>query len=76
MFRVACALAIASQLVLLALFVQPTGATAIAFSFAGTPLLGTAMVLGLVWWIRRRGRRGDATKRTGVGAGDGDRGAD
>jgi hypothetical protein len=52
--RLACALAIGSQLVLLALLLAPSGASAIAFSFLGAPLLATAMALGLLWWSRER----------------------
>jgi hypothetical protein len=52
--RAACALVLASQLVLLAMLVRPTGRTAIAFSFVGAPMLGLAVLLvALSWWRRR-----------------------
>jgi hypothetical protein len=61
--RVACALAIAAQLILLVLFSKPTGHSAIAYSFLGNPLLGVAVLLGLVWWWRNG--RGAARRDAG-----------
>ena len=43
----------------LALFVRPTGSSAIAFSFAGTPLIGAAVFIGFLGWARRRRRSSD-----------------
>jgi len=60
MLRAACALAIAALSLLIALFVQPSGATAIAFTFVGHPLMAAALLLGLLWWRRERSRRTDA----------------
>jgi hypothetical protein len=50
--RLACALAIATQLILLVIFLKPTGRSAIVYSFLGHPLLGVAILLGLIWWWR------------------------
>jgi hypothetical protein len=69
MLRAACLLAIAAQLVLIALFLHPSGRTAIAFVFVGHPLLAGALLLGLLWWRRNRGRN-DATMDPGARAGD------
>ena len=53
-FRAACALVLASQLVLLVMLLRLTGRTAIAFSFLGAPLLGLAVLLvALSWWRSR-----------------------
>ena len=48
MTRIACALVIAALAILLVLLHQVTGATAIAFSFLGVPLLATAIALQLL----------------------------
>lgn len=62
MLRLACALAIAALVILLALFLRPTGARAIAFSFVGNPLLALALLLVLLSWWRNRGEARDATR--------------
>jgi hypothetical protein len=69
MLRFACLLAIAAQLLLIALFVHPTGRSAIAFAFVGNPLLAAAVLLGLLWWWRNQRGRDDATMAPGAGAG-------
>jgi hypothetical protein len=51
-FRIACALVIASQLVLLALYLRPTGRSAILFTFVGTPLLAAGVLLATIWVLR------------------------
>ena len=56
MLRAACLLLIAAELLLLALFLRPTGATAIAVTFVGSPLLVAGAVLALVWLLRRMQR--------------------
>ena len=71
MLRFACLLAIAAQLLLIALFVHPTGRSAIAFAFVGNPLLAAAVLLGLLWWWRNQRGRDDATMAPGAGAGAG-----
>jgi len=54
--RVACALALASQIVLLVMLLRLTGRTAIAFSFLGAPLLGlAALMVALSWWRSKEG---------------------
>lgn len=50
--RLACLLGIAALLILIALFLDPKGSTAIAFAFVGNPLLGIAVLLGMLWWWR------------------------
>lgn len=65
MLRLACALAIAALAILLALFLEPTGARAIAFSFLGGPLLALALLLALLWWCRTGGERRDASRMGG-----------
>lgn len=52
MIRVACALVVVSQLLLLPLLVEPTGRRAILASFVGAPLLAVGLFLGFVWWFR------------------------
>jgi hypothetical protein len=52
MIRLACALAIATQLIVLVVLVKPTGRSAIAYSLLGQPLLVVAILLGLIWWWR------------------------
>lgn len=52
--RLACLLVIASQVLLVHLFLQPTGPRAILFAFVGNPLLAVALILGLLWWWRHR----------------------
>ena len=53
MGRLAALLIILSQLLLLWVTFEPSGASAIYFSFVGTPLLGVGAVLGLVALTRR-----------------------
>jgi hypothetical protein len=56
MFRAACGLVLASQIVLVAMLLQVTGRSAIAFSFLGAPMLGVAvLLLALSWWRSRVG---------------------
>lgn len=59
MFRLACAFVIAAQLVLLYLYLRPSGHSAILFSFVGNPLLAAGVLLAIVWVFRvfRRIRR-------------------
>ena len=52
MLRIACLLGIAALVILIILFLDPNGHTAIAFSFVGNPLLGIAALLGMLWWWR------------------------
>ncbi len=52
--RVACALVLASQLVLAAMLLELTGRSAILFSFVGTPLLGAAVLLLMLSWYRNK----------------------
>ena len=54
MLRVACALVLASQLVLAATLLALTGRSAIAFSFVGAPLLGVAVLLVVLSWWRNK----------------------
>jgi hypothetical protein len=56
MLRLGCALLIASQLILVAMLLEPEGATAIAFTFFGNPTLAAAVLLVLLSW--RTGREG------------------
>lgn len=51
-FRIACALVIAAQFVLLELYVRPTGRSAILFTFVGNPLLAIGVLLAIVWVFR------------------------
>jgi hypothetical protein len=53
MLRLACLFLIGAELLLLALFLRPNGATAIAVTFVGTPLLAAGAGLALVWLLRR-----------------------
>lgn len=62
MGRVAALLIIVSQLLLLWVTFEPSGASAIYFSFVGTPLLAAGAVLGL-WALTRRLRR-EAAERS------------
>jgi hypothetical protein len=71
MLRVACLLAIVAQLLLIALFLHPTGRSAIGFAFVGNPLLAVAVLLGLLWWWRNQRGNNDATMAPGSGARDG-----
>ena len=75
MFRAACALGVAAQLVLLHLFLRPSGRSAILFTFAGNPLLAAGVLLAVVWVLRvyRRIRsanvdRGDRSRAAHGGA--------
>jgi hypothetical protein len=68
MLRVACLLAIAALLLLIVLFLHPTGRSAIGFAFVGNPLLAVAVLLGLLWWWRNQRGRHDATMAPGAGA--------
>lgn len=52
MLRLACLLGIAALVLLVILFLDPNGHTAIAFAFIGNPLLGIAVLLGVLWWWR------------------------
>ena len=79
MLRVACVLVIAAQLVLLNLYLHPTGRNAILFTFVGNPLLAAGVLLAIAWVIRvfwriRRAKvdRGDRD-RVAVGGGTGSR---
>lgn len=58
-FRLACVLAIASQLILLYLYLRPSGRSAILFTFVGNPLLAAGVLLAIVWvfGVYRRIRR-------------------
>lgn len=71
MLRLACALAIGALLLLIALFLHPTGRSAIGFTFVGNPLLGVAVLLGLLWWWRHARGGSDATTAPGTGPGAG-----
>ncbi len=53
MGRIAALLILLSQILLLWLALDPNGTTAIWFMFAGHPLLGAGIVLGL-WALARR----------------------
>ena len=50
--RLACLLGIAALVLLIFLFLDPSGSTAIAFAFVGNALLGLAVLLGMLWWWR------------------------
>lgn len=67
MGRLAAALILLSQLMLVRVAIAPNGTTAIWFSFVGTPLLIAGCVLSLVV-IRRRIRRRVAAARGDAGA--------
>jgi hypothetical protein len=67
-FRIACVLVIAAQLVLLALFLRPSGRSAIVFTFVGNPLLAAGVLLALLGLLFER-RRGRATNDRGAGDG-------
>lgn len=58
--RLACALVVAAQLVLIALYLQPTGPRAIAFTFLGNPLLAVGLLLALVWLVQTSRRKRNA----------------
>jgi hypothetical protein len=68
MLRLACALAILALLALIALFLRPSGRSAILFTFVGNPLLALAVGLGLLWWWRTSRGRHDAETVPGAGA--------
>jgi hypothetical protein len=57
MIRLAALLLLVSQLILLLLVYQPSGSTAILFSFVGTPLLGLGLILLALAAFRERKRR-------------------
>lgn len=72
MVRLACLLLIAAQVLLILLYLQPTGYTAIGFAFVGNPLLAAGLAIGLLWWWQRYRRRKHATMaRSGPGPGSG-----
>jgi len=56
MIRMAALLLLASQGILLLLVYQPSGPSAILFSFVGTPLLGLGLILFAVAAFRGRRR--------------------
>lgn len=51
-FRLACLLVIASQLLLLHLYLRPSGRSAILFTFVGNPLLAAGVLLAIAWVLR------------------------
>jgi hypothetical protein len=51
-FRLACVLTIAAQLLLLGLYLRPSGRAAILFTFLGNPLLAAGVLLAIVWVLR------------------------
>jgi len=57
MIRLAALLLLVAQAILLLLVFQPSGPTAILFSFVGTPLLGLGLILLAVAGMRARRRR-------------------
>jgi hypothetical protein len=57
MIRLAALLLLVAQLILLLLVYQPSGPTAILFSFLGTPLLGLGLLLLAIAGFRVRRRR-------------------
>lgn len=69
--RLACALGIAAQLVLLDLLLRPSGRSAILFTFVGSPLVAAAVLLAMLWALRVFGRN----RRAKLDRGDRDRGA-
>jgi len=76
LLRLACLLAILALLGTLALFLHPSGRSAIVFSFVSNPLLALAVLLGLLWWWRTYRGRSDANVAPDLAAGgraDGDR---
>ncbi len=60
MLRIACALVVAAQLVLIALYLAPTGHRAIVFTFVGNPLLAAGVLLALVWLLQTSRRKRNA----------------
>jgi len=56
MLRLASALVIVAQLVVIALYLRPAGNSAIVFTFVGTPLLAAGVLLAIVWVLRIFGR--------------------
>jgi hypothetical protein len=70
--RLACALVVAAQLVLIALYLAPSGQRAILFTFVGNPLLAAGVLLALIWLIQtsRRKRNADPDRdRDGAAVG-------
>ena len=57
MGRLAALLILASQLILLWVVFEPSGRSAIAFSFVGHPLLGVGLALLGLWALITRLRR-------------------
>ncbi|HTQ46040.1 MAG TPA: hypothetical protein VMI75_24965 [Polyangiaceae bacterium] len=59
---------LASQIVLVAMLLQVTGRSAIAFSFLGAPMLGVAvLLLALSWWRSREGSHAKMDRDPGRG---------
>jgi hypothetical protein len=71
LLRVACLLGILALLGALALFLRPSGRSAIVFSFVSNPLLALAVLLGLLWWWRNYRGRSDANVASDFAAGPG-----
>jgi len=69
MARIAALLVIASQLILLWMLSDLSGATSIVFTFVGHPLVGLGVLLGL-WALLRRKARERAAARAAVGPTD------
>jgi hypothetical protein len=73
MIRLASLLVIAAQLVVIALYLRPSGPHAILFTFVGTPLLAAGVLLAIVWVLRIFGRirraKVDGGNRSGPAAG-------
>ena len=73
MLRLASALVIVAQLVVIALYLRPEGRSAILFTFVGTPLLAAGVLLAIVWVFRVFGRirraKVDRGRRSGASPG-------
>lgn len=66
MLRAACALVLASQIVLVTMLLQLTGRSAIAFSFLGAPMLGAAAFLVVLrWWRTKEGSHAKMDRDSG-----------